>query len=134
MVFLKNNTGGESSQQKKSSNLKPQTANDQVLNNRLPKKDINMLTTAKQTTTTATASANCVANSESQQPKANKKPGEDEVKRDNHSAASESSSKVGVESANPFTVKLEINIVVVALFAVALGLRLYAIDQPNSVV
>ena len=132
MVFLKNNTGGESSQQQKSSNLKPQTASDQVLNNRLPpKKDINMLTTAKQTSAT---SANSVADSESQQPKANKKPGEDEMKRDNHSAASDSSSKVGVESANPFTVKLEINIVVVALFAVALGLRLYAIDQPNSVV
>ncbi|XP_017492866.1 PREDICTED: protein O-mannosyltransferase 1-like, partial [Rhagoletis zephyria] len=130
MVFLKNNTGGESSQQQKSSNLKPQAASDQVLNNRLPKKDINMLT-AKQTSAT---SANSVADSESQQPKANKKTGEDEMKRDNHSAASDSSSKVGVESANPFTVKLEINIVVVALFAVALGLRLYAIDQPNSVV
>ncbi len=87
--------------------------------------------TAKQTSAT---SANSVADSESQQPKANKKTGEDEMKRDNHSAASDSSSKVGVESANPFTVKLEINIVVVVLFAVALGLRLYAIDQPNSVV
>lgn len=121
MVFLKHNTG-DSLQQQKSSNLKTQQQQqDQMLNNRLPnanfKKDINMLTAKHQETTTITDSAK-----ESQQSK--------QIKNGTENPSSFSKS----DSENPFIVKLEINIVVVTLFAVALGLRLYSIDQPNSVV
>lgn len=130
MVFLKNNTTGSGSEslQQKSSNLKQQE--HQLLNNKLPntnfKKDINTLASSTSTTTTTALTESA---KESQQPKQNKTSVIRDTKRDNNVATDSNSA-----SSNPFTVKLEVNIVVVALFAVALGLRLYAIDQPNSVV
>lgn len=130
MVFLKNNTGGgdlqQQQQQPKSSNLKS-TQPDQVLNNRLlpggfTKKDVNML--KHQEVTSIADSAK-----ESLQLKPNQIISKSVTGGDNCAG------KAGVATlANPFTVKFEINIVVIGLFAVALGLRLYAIDQPHSVV
>lgn len=136
MVFLKNNTSGSSeSLQQKSLNLKQQDNNAEYmkyLNNKLLninlKKDINTLAKHQET---SSASAMTESAKESHQPKLNKASVIGDTKRNNNTAAITTFNN---ESSNPFTVKLEINIVVVALFAVALGLRLYAIDQPNSVV
>lgn len=136
MVFLKNNTGGGSESTlspQKSSNLKDlQLLNNKVLNTSF-KKDINTLAKNQETSSTLAAAMSESAK-ESQQPKQNKTNliGDTLVKKRDNKASAITDSKSAFT--NPFTVKLEINIVVVALFAVALGLRLYAIDQPNSVV
>lgn len=42
-------------------------------------------------------------------------------------------SYIQVES-NPFLIKLEFNMLVVVLFLIAFGLRVYELDQPTSVV